>query len=160
MRCKLVENRRQPHTSSEKTKCLLSQRTFSYVGSNKKLSVRQLGPFTLEDQIGKHIYILKLPMNIRLHPVFHVNNLRPCSTTSLRHVVPLTVPKGDDEEFEVSHIYVVCIKSSHGRRGRCLLFMTHFDDDDIPHIWHRLNEVQRTSALQAFLETPQWHKFA
>jgi hypothetical protein len=38
--------------------------------------------------------------------------------------------------------------------------MTHFRDDDIPPIWHRLNEVHRTTALQDFLETPQWHKFA
>jgi hypothetical protein len=38
--------------------------------------------------------------------------------------------------------------------------MTYFGDDDIPHVWHRLNEVHRTKALQDFLETPQWHKCA
>jgi hypothetical protein len=38
--------------------------------------------------------------------------------------------------------------------------MTHFRDDDIPHVRHRLNEVQKTTALQDFLETSQWHKFA
>jgi hypothetical protein len=38
--------------------------------------------------------------------------------------------------------------------------MTHFSDDDIPLVLHRLNEVHRTMALQEFLETPQWHKFA
>jgi hypothetical protein len=38
--------------------------------------------------------------------------------------------------------------------------MTHFNDDDIPPVWHRLNEVHRTTALQDFLETSQWHKFA
>jgi hypothetical protein len=72
----------------------------------------------------------------------------------------VTVPEGDDEEFDVSHIYFMCIKSLHGRRGKYLLFMTHFTDDDIPPVWHRLNEVHRTTALQDFLETPQWHKFA
>jgi hypothetical protein len=70
------------------------------------------------------------------------------------------VPEGDDEEFDVSHISVVRIKSLHGRRSKYLLFMTHFSDDDIPHVRHRLNEVHRTTALQDFLETPQWHKFA
>jgi hypothetical protein len=72
----------------------------------------------------------------------------------------LNVPEGDDEEFDVSHIYVVCIELLPGRRGKYLLFMTHFRDDDIPHVWHRLNEVHRIAALQDFLETPQWHKFA
>jgi hypothetical protein len=70
------------------------------------------------------------------------------------------VPKGDDEEFDVSQISVVCIKSLSGRQGKYLLFMTHFRDDDIPPLSHRLNEVHKTMALQDFLETPQWHKFA
>jgi hypothetical protein len=70
------------------------------------------------------------------------------------------VHEGDDEEFDVSHISALCIKSLPGRRGKYLLFMTHFTDDDIPPVWHRLNEVHRTTMLQDFLETPQWHKFA
>jgi hypothetical protein len=65
--------------------------------------------------------------------MFRVNNLRPCSTAPLRQVVPVTVVEGDyDEEFDVSHIVVVCVKSLPGRRGKYLLFMTHFRDDDIP----------------------------
>jgi hypothetical protein len=127
---------------------------------NRKLRDRQLGPFTVEEQIGKHIYILKLPATIRLRLVSHVNNLRPCSTAPLRPAVPVIVPEGDDEEFDVSHISLVCIKSLPGRRGKYLLFMTHLSDDDIPPIWHCLNDVHRTMALQEFLETPQWHKFA
>ena len=121
---------------------------------NRKLKEKQLGPFPVEEQIGKHSYRLKLPATVRLHPVFHVNNLRPCSTAPLRPAVPVTLPEGDDEEFDVSHISAVCIKSLPGRRGKYLLFMTHFSDDDIPPVWHRLNEVHRTTALQDFLETP------
>jgi hypothetical protein len=127
---------------------------------NRKLRDRKLGPFSVEEQIGKHSYRLKLPATVRLHHVFHVSNLRPCSTAPLRQDVSVTVHEGDDEEFDVSHISVVCIKSLHGRRGRYLLFMTHFSDDDIPPVWHRLNEVHRTTTLQDFLETPQWQKFA
>jgi hypothetical protein len=54
-----------------------------------KLRDMQLGPFTLEEQIGKHLYILKLQATVRLHHVFHVENLRPCSTTPLQPAVPL-----------------------------------------------------------------------
>jgi hypothetical protein len=81
---------------------------------NKKLRDRQLGHFTIEERIGKHNQKLKLPTTLRLHPVFHVNNLRPCSTTFLRQHVSVTVPKEDDHEFDVSRIFVVCIKSLHG----------------------------------------------
>jgi hypothetical protein len=79
---------------------------------NRKLKDIQLGPFIVEEQIGKHSYRLKLPAIVRLHNVFHVNNLRPCSTVPLRRAVPMTVHEGDDEEFDVSHISVVCVKSS------------------------------------------------
>jgi hypothetical protein len=161
MRCKHAKNRLQRHTSLRETRCQSSQQTFFLRGQPyRKLRDRQLGPFSVEEQIGKHSYRLKLIATVRLHPMFHVNNLRPCSTAPLRPAVPVTVPKGDDEEFDVSHISAMCIKSLPGRRGKYLLFMTHFSDDDIPLVWHRLNEVHRTTSLQDFLETPQWHKFA
>jgi hypothetical protein len=70
------------------------------------------------------------------------------------------VPEGDEEEFDFAHISAVCVKSLPERRGKYLLFMTHFRDDDILPVWHRLNEIHRTTALQGFFETPQWHKFA
>jgi hypothetical protein len=38
--------------------------------------------------------------------------------------------------------------------------MTHFNDDDIPRVWHRLKDVHRTTELQDLLETPQWRAFA
>jgi hypothetical protein len=72
---------------------------------------RPLEPFTIEERIGIHNYILKLPTTIRLHLMFHVNNLKPLSTSSLRFDVPVNVPQGDDEELDVSHIFVVRIKS-------------------------------------------------
>jgi hypothetical protein len=127
---------------------------------NMKLTDRQLGHISLEEHIGKHNCKLKLPSIVRLHYVFHVNNLRPCSTAPLRPAVQVTIPEGDDEEFDVSHMFAVCINSLPGRRGKYLLPMTHFSDDGIPPIWHRVNEVHRTRAYQHFLETPQWHKFA
>jgi hypothetical protein len=126
---------------------------------NRNLRDRHLGTFTVKEHIGKHNYTLKLPSTVRLHPMFHVNNLKPCSTASLRLVVPITLLEGDDEEFDVSHISAVCIKSLPRRRGTHFLFMTHFSDDDIPRVWHRLCEVHRTVPLHDFLETPQWHKF-
>jgi hypothetical protein len=149
-----------PHFVREDKVSVVTTNLFLRGQPNKKLRDRQIGPFIVEEQIGKHIYILILPATVLLHLVFHVNNLRPCSTAPLRPAVPVIVPEGDDEEFDVSHISVVCIKSLHGRRGKYLLFMTHFCDDDIPHVWHRLNEVHRTTALQDFRETLQWHKFA
>jgi hypothetical protein len=159
-----MQARKEPSTAPHFTRgdkvSVITANLFLRGQPNRNLRDKQLGPFSVEEQIGKHMYRLKLPVKVRLHPVFHVNNLRPCSTAPLRPTVPVTVPEGDDEEFGVSHISVVCIKSLHGRRGKHLLFMTHFNGDDIPPVWHRLNEVHRTATLQEFLETPQWYTFA
>jgi hypothetical protein len=40
------------------------------------------------------------------------------------------------------------------------LFMTHFNDDDAPSFWHRLDKIPRTTALHDYLEKPQWPAFA
>jgi hypothetical protein len=74
-----------------------------------KLRDRQLESFTIEQQIGKYNYRLRLPSKVRLHSVFHVQKLRPCSIASLRLAVSKNFPKGDDEKFDVFHISVVCI---------------------------------------------------
>jgi hypothetical protein len=70
-----------------------------------------VGVTSTRTQIAKHNYRLKLTATLRLHQVFHVNNIRPCSIGSLRPNVPVTIPESDDEEFDVSHISIVCIKS-------------------------------------------------
>jgi hypothetical protein len=149
-----------PHFAKGERVSVVTSNLFLRRQPNQNLRDRQLGTFSVEEQIGNHSYRLKLPATLRLHHEFHVNNLRPCSTAPLRPDVPVIVHEGDDEEFDVSHISAVCIKSLPRRRGKYLLFMTHFSDDDIPPVWHRLNEVHRTTALQDFLETPQWLKFA
>jgi hypothetical protein len=134
----LSEPSTAPHVIRGDKVSIVTTNLFLREQSNIEVKDRQLGPITVEEHIGKHNYILKLPMTVRLHPLFHVNNLRPtCSIASLRPLVPATLLDGADEEFDVSHISDVCIKSLRGRRGKYLLFMTHFSDDDIPHVWHR-----------------------
>jgi hypothetical protein len=123
-----------PHFVRVNKATIVTKHLFLRGQPNRKLRDRQLGPFTIEEHIGRQIYKSNSSAIIRLHPVFTVNNLRPCSTTSLRLDVPSTTPKEDDEEFDVSHISVVRIKSLHGRRGKHLLYlMTYISNNDIPH---------------------------
>jgi hypothetical protein len=74
---------------------------------------RQLGPFTIEEQIGKHIYRFKLPSRAPLHLLLHVNPLRLCSTISLRHVVPLTTPEFDGDAIATSLTSLMCASSRY-----------------------------------------------
>jgi putative transposase len=81
-----------PHFAKGDKVSIVTTNLFLRGQPNRKLRDRQLGPFSVEEQIGKHSYILKLQSTVRLHHVFHVNNLRPCSTAPLRPVVPVIVP--------------------------------------------------------------------
>jgi hypothetical protein len=65
----------------------------------------------VEEQIEKRSYRLNLLATVRIHLVFHVNKFLPCCTAPLRLAVPVIVHEGDGEEFDASHISVVCSKS-------------------------------------------------
>jgi hypothetical protein len=93
-----------PHFLRKDKVTVVTKNLFLLRHPNWKLRNRRVGPLKLEEQIGKHIYILKLPTTIRLHPMFHVNNLRPYSTSSLRLAFPVTTPIGDEEKFDIYHI--------------------------------------------------------
>jgi hypothetical protein len=95
----------------EKRRCQLLQQTSSYVGSQTR-SYKGSTTWTLDNtgaDWDKHNYRLRLRATVRLHLLFYVNNLRPCSTASLRPAAPVTVPQGYDEDFDVSHISIFCV---------------------------------------------------
>jgi hypothetical protein len=86
-----------PHFGKGDKVSLVTTNIFLRGHTNWKLKDTQLGTLSLEEQTGKHIYIMKFLARVRVHNVFHVNNLRPCSTAPLRPMVVVVVPEGDDE---------------------------------------------------------------
>jgi hypothetical protein len=84
--------------------------------------------------------------------VFHVISFRLCPSATLRLFVHVTTTE-DDDEYDLDNIFVVTIDIVHERRVKYMLFYTHFKDEQIPLVWHRLNEAQRTFVLHQFLDS-------
>jgi hypothetical protein len=80
-----------PHFVKRDKVSVVATNLFLRGQTNRKLQDMQLGPFTMEEQIGKHSYMFKLSAIVRLYNMSYVNNLRPCFIAPLRHAVPVTV---------------------------------------------------------------------
>ena len=80
--------------------------------ANQKLSMRYYGPYKIIQRVGTVAYKLELPRDFRIHPVFHVSQLKAATgaTASLTAVPPLT------EEFEMAaqplDVIEVCLSPS------------------------------------------------
>ncbi|MCI01082.1 transposon TF2-1 polyprotein, partial [Trifolium medium] len=62
---------------------------------NQKLGMRYFGPFEIIACVGNVAYKLKLPDNAKIHPVFHVSQLKPFKGTAAEHYLPLPLTMSD-----------------------------------------------------------------
>ena len=74
---------------------------------SNKLDFKKIGPFEIEEQIGKVNYKLRLPENIQIYPVFYVFLLEPAPThatviTETKEILPEN-PEAD-QEYKVEKI--------------------------------------------------------
>ena len=90
----------------------------------KKLDDKRYGPFPIIKVVSPTAMRLQLPVQWRIHPVFHVSKLRPAVIDRTLHPDPHTRPPPDlidgEEHFEVESIL------DSRFRGRGLQYLVHW----------------------------------
>uniref|UniRef100_A0A3B3HAY6 Integrase catalytic domain-containing protein n=1 Tax=Oryzias latipes TaxID=8090 RepID=A0A3B3HAY6_ORYLA len=71
---------------------LLSTANIKLRTESRKLSPRFIGPFEVVKVVNPVAVQLRLPRTMRVHPVFHVSQIKPLSTSSLHQTTPPPPP--------------------------------------------------------------------
>ena len=83
---------------------------------SRKLAPRYVGPYVIEKVVNPSALRLQLPSSLKIHPVFHVSQVKPVATSALSPPAPSPPPphvlEGGDLVWEVNRILAV------RRRGR------------------------------------------
>jgi hypothetical protein len=118
---KYADQHRQPKAYHVGDEVLLSNAHFPLTTRTqvRKLAPRWLGPFQITAVISPVAYKLALPSHMRIHPVFHVSQLKDYHIESTRfpgrhHPPPPPVMIDDESEWEVDRI----LDHRFVRRGR------------------------------------------
>lgn len=89
-----------------------------------KFKQRFVGPFRVEERIGRNAYLLKLPSTWKQHPVFHIARLKPwLSGDRVRKNIPGHQPgplRRAEDTYEVEKILDTRI--SNGKRQYLVLW--------------------------------------
>ncbi|VDC05418.1 unnamed protein product [Peniophora sp. CBMAI 1063] len=96
----------RPKAFKEGDKVWLDAKYYRVKVPAKKLGPKRLGPFTVKERIGEHVYRLELPPSYKLHDTFHYEKLSLCTETDQygRYPEPEPLEVDGELEYEVDKI--------------------------------------------------------
>ena len=99
--------RKEPPEFTVKSKVWIDTRNIRTTRPSKKLDYKKIGPFEIIEKISSHAYKLKLPKDVKIHPVFHVSRLEPYIRTQIPNRTqppPMPIIIDGEIEYEVNRI--------------------------------------------------------
>jgi hypothetical protein len=112
--------------------------------STPKLMPKWIGPFPIEEVIGKGAYRLKLPPHMKAHPVFNVVNLKQYHSDGRVQPPPPVLVDGE-EEFTIDHI------AAHRPRGRSFEYLVRWAGYPVEYnTWEPQKHLCETEAFERY----------
>ena len=104
---------------------LLDASNYPTTRPSRKLSERRHGPFKIIEQVSDLNYRLQLPKNWKIHPVFHVDQLRPYheDPNHPNRVEPPPDLVEGKEEYEVEEILDTKTRQLQGSKRKTIHFL-------------------------------------
>jgi len=71
---------------------------------SNKLDHIRIGPFPITDVLGNVTYKVKLPIHMKIHPVFHVSRLEPAKGKQKHPIAPPLSKDNKEVEWDLEEI--------------------------------------------------------
>jgi hypothetical protein len=119
------------------------------------LAFKYYGPYTVKEKIGKVAYRLDLPTDSKIHPIFHVSQLKPfiADFTPVYSELPVTTNIEAADAVSKAVINRHLVKKGNAMAPQVLIKWTGLPDSSAT--WEDYNVLHRR-----FLDTPAWGQAA
>ena len=132
---------------------LLSTRNLRMRGIPDKLKKRFMGPFKIQERIGRQAYRLLLPETWKVHPVFHIFLLKKWNAVDLQEEeeIPVEEPEVEEPYYQIEKL-LRWRRIKRGRRTKTEYLVLWKDYPIEESQWVPAENFMRPTELRKYIE--------
>jgi hypothetical protein len=119
---------------------------------SSKLDFKKLGPFKIEKKLGPVTYKLKLPKDMKIHPVFHVALLEK-APTNVKTVESLPTEPQEELEYDIETV----LAGRLNKQGNPEYLIKWAGYDTTHNSWEPEGNLTPTALTEVKEKHPEWY---